>query len=224
MTNAIDTSRAETGFAPLGTIDPDRLIACPNCDALQFDAAVPVGAQARCHRCGMVLMAPREQAMTRIVMLAVTALVLMVAAVFFPFLEISAAGLVQRSSLLDAVLAFSSGLMLPLTFATAALIIVLPTVRLASIVYALAPMALGHYPARYAVPVFRLAQALRPWAMAEIFIVGVAVALVKVAGLATLSFGPAFWTFSALVLVTVLSDTYMCRMSVWKTLEERRPS
>jgi paraquat-inducible protein A len=221
MTDATDTLHAQSGFARLGMLDPDRLIACPNCDALQFDAVVPVGGQARCHRCGVVLMAPREQAMTRIVMLAVTALVLMVAAVFFPFLEISAAGLVQRSSLLDAVLAFSSGLMLPLTFATAALIIVLPTVRLASIVYALAPMALGHYPARHAVPVFRLAQALRPWAMAEIFIVGVAVALVKVAGLATLSFGPAFWTFSALVLVTVLSDTYMCRISVWKTLEER---
>ena len=81
--------------------------------------------------------------MTRIVMLAATALVLMVAAVFFPFLELSAGGMVRRSSLLDAVLAFSSGMMLPLTFATAALIIVLPTLRLAGIVYALAPMALG---------------------------------------------------------------------------------
>ncbi|OZB18135.1 MAG: paraquat-inducible membrane protein A [Rhodobacterales bacterium 34-62-10] len=222
MNEAIDSLHTQTGSAPIGTLDPDCLIACPNCDALQLDAPVPVGALARCHRCGTVLMAPREQAMTRIVMLAATALVLMVAAVFFPFLEISAGGMVQRSSLLDAVLAFSSGLMLPLTFATAALIIVLPSLRLASIVYALAPMALGWHPARHAVPVFRLAQALRPWAMAEIFIVGVAVALVKVAGLATLSFGPAFWTFSALVLVTVLSDTFMCRISVWKTLEERR--
>lgn len=222
MIETIDSLHTETGSAPLGALDPDRLIACPNCDALQLDAPVPVGAMARCHRCGTVLMAPREQAMTRIVMLAATALVLMVAAVFFPFLEISAGGMVQRSSLLDAVLAFSSGLMLPLTFATAALIIVLPSLRLASIVYALAPMALGWHPARHAVPVFRLAQALRPWAMAEIFIVGVAVALVKVAGLAKLSFGPAFWTFSALVLVTVLSDTFMCRISVWKTLEERR--
>lgn len=222
MNEAIDSLHTQTGSAPIGTLDPDCLIACPNCDALQLDAPVPVGAMARCHRCGTVLMAPREQAMTRIVMLAATALVLMVAAVFFPFLEISAGGMVQRSSLLDAVLAFSSGLMLPLTFATAALIIVLPSLRLASIVYALAPMALGWHPARHAVPVFRLAQALRPWAMAEIFIVGVAVALVKVAGLAKLSFGPAFWTFSALVLVTVLSDTFMCRISVWKTLEERR--
>ena len=222
MFDAPHPSRAATAPAPTGTLDPDRLIACPNCDALQIDGPVPVGARACCHRCGTVLMAPRAGAMTRIVMLAVTALVLMVAAVFFPFLELSAGGMVRRSSLLDAVLAFSSGMMLPLTFATAALIIVLPTLRLAGIVYALAPMALGWHPARHAVPVFRLTQALRPWAMAEIFIVGVSVALVKVAGLAKLSFGPAFWTFAALVLVTVLSDNYMCRLTVWKTLEERR--
>lgn len=211
-------------MSPAPPLDPDRLIACPTCDALQRDRPVPAGARARCHRCGTVLMAPRNGAMTRIVMLGATALVLMMAAVFFPFLELSVGGMTRRSSLLDAVLAFSTGLLLPLTVAVAALIIVLPTIRLLAIVYALAPMALGWYPARHAVRAFRLAEAMRPWAMAEIFIVGVSVALVKVAGLAKLSFGPAFWTFAALVLVTVLSDNYMCRLTVWKTLEERRRS
>lgn len=214
--------QAPAGSGGATGLDPARLIACPTCDALLLDHPVPTGTQARCARCGTVLMTPREGAMTRIVMLAATGLVLMVAAVFFPFLEISVGGMVRRSSLLDAVLAFSSGLLLPLTFAVAALIIVLPVVRLISILYALAPMALGWHRARHGVAAFRIAQALRPWAMAEIFIVGVAVALVKVAGLARLGIGPAFWTFAALVLVTVLSDTYMCRLSVWKTLEERQ--
>lgn len=222
MNQTTSTAQAPGDRVGPGGLDPSLLIACPTCDALQLDRPVPAGARARCHRCGTILMAPREGAMTRIVMLAATALVLMVAAVFFPFLELSAGGMVRRSSLLDAVLAFSSGLLLPLTFAVAALIIVLPVLRLASILYALAPMALGWHRARHGVAAFRLAEALRPWAMAEIFIVGVAVALVKVAGLARLGIGPAFWTFAALVLVTVLNDTYMCRLTVWKTLEERR--
>lgn len=222
MTHATEQTSTTDRRDGLAGLDPSQLIACPTCDALQVDRPVPAGARARCHRCGTILMAPREGAMTRIVMLAATALVLMVAAVFFPFLELSAGGMVRQSSLLDAVLAFSSGLLLPLTFVVAALIIVLPVVRLASILYALAPMALGWHRARHGVAAFRLAQALRPWAMAEIFIVGVAVALVKVAGLARLGIGPAFWTFAALVLVTVLNDNYMCRLTVWKTLEERR--
>jgi len=200
------------------------LVACPTCDVLHRLSDVPPGAKARCRRCGTVLLAPRHQALTNIVMLSGTSLVLMIAAVFFPFLELRAAGLSQRSSLFDAVLAFSEGLMLPLAFAVAALIILLPLFRFAALIYALGPMAIGWRPARHAATAFRLASQARPWAMAEIFIVGVAVALVKVAGLAQVSLGPAFWALAALVVVTVLKDNFMCRLSVWKTLEERRPS
>lgn len=201
-----------------------RLIGCPTCDALNRMTDVPDGARARCARCGTLLVAPRAGAMTQIVMLAATALILMVAAIFFPFLELDAAGLSRRTSVFDAVRAFSDGPMLPLSFAVAALIVVLPTLRLSALIYALAPMALGWLPARHAVAAFRLAEAARPWAMAEVFIVGVAVALVKVAGLANVSIGPAFWAFVALVLVTALKDNFMCKLTVWKTLEERTRS
>ena len=202
----------------------DRLIACPVCDALHQMAEVPDGGQARCRRCHAVLMAPRAGAMTQIVMLAATALVLMVAAVFFPFLELRAGTFVQRSSVFDAVLAFSDGLLVPLSFAVAALIVVLPALRLSAILYTIGPMMIGHAPMPKAAQAFRLAEALKPWSMAEIFIVGVAVALVKVAGLAAVSMGPAFWAFVALVLITTFKDTFMCRLTIWKTLEDRKTS
>ena len=202
----------------------DDLIACPECDALHHVSAVPTGSKARCTRCGTTLFAPKPNAMTDILMLAFAALILMIAAVFFPFLEINAAGLAQRSSVLDAILAFSDGLMLPLSFAVAALIVLLPVLRFCLLMYVFAPMALGYHPARHAFGAFRLAESLRPWAMAEIFIVGVAVALVKVAGLASLTLGPAFWAFVALVIVTALKDNLMDRFSVWRTLDQRRPS
>jgi paraquat-inducible protein A len=162
--------------------------------------------------------------MTRIVVLAATAAILLVAAIFFPFLELQAGGLHRQSSVLGAVMAFSEGWMLPLSVVVGALIVVLPFLRLMAILYALAPMALGWHPARYAARAFWWADSLRPWAMAEVFIVGVAVALVKVAGLARVTPGFAFWAFAALVLITVLKDTFMCRLTVWKTLEERRQS
>ena len=55
--------------------------------------------------------------------------------------------------------------------------------------------------------------------MAEIFIVGVTVALIKVAGIATVTIGPAFWAFSGLVVVTILKDQLICRYSIWHALE-----
>lgn len=200
------------------------LIACPKCDALHRVPQVETGAQARCVRCGTVLMAPREGAMTRIVMLSLTALILMIAAVFFPFLELSTHGLGRKSSVFDAVLAFSDGLMLPLSFAVAALIVVLPIARFLALIYVFAPMALGWAPARHARAVFKVAEHIRPWAMAEVFIIGVAVALVKVAGLAQVTLGPAFWAFVGLVIITVLKDNFMCRVTVWQTLNARSPS
>ena len=52
----------------------------------------------------------------------------------------------------------------------------------------------------------RLAEGLRPWSMAEVFAIGCAVSLVKIADLAHVSLGPAFWMFAALVVVTVAQD------------------
>ncbi len=213
-----------TGAHSAGDDPLDQLIACPTCDALHRITDIPVGASARCRRCGTTLMSPRRGAMTRIVMLAATAAILMIAAIFFPFLQLDAGGLSRTSSVMGAVMAFSGAGMLPLSIAVAALIVILPLGRFIALAYALAPMALGWHPARHAAFAFRWAEATKPWAMAEIFIVGVAVALVKVAGLATVTPGPAFWAFAALVLVTVLKDTFMCRLTIWKTLEERRRS
>lgn len=221
---ALESDSLDTGLVRSGDPRLDQLIACPTCDALHHMSDIPVGASARCHRCGTVLMSPRRGAMTRIVMLAATAAILMIAAIFFPFLQLDAGGLSRTSSVMGAVMAFSGAGMLPLSVAVAALIVVLPLGRFLALAYALAPMALGWHPARHAAVAFRWAEAAKPWAMAEIFIVGVAVALVKVAGLAKVTPGPAFWAFAALVLVTVLKDTFMCRLTIWKTLEERRRS
>lgn len=197
------------------------LVACPTCDTLFRFSAIPQGGQGRCTRCHHVLIRPRPNAMTRIVMLATTGTILMITAISFPFLTIETHGLRQQASVIDTVLAYSDGLMVPLSLAMAALIVVLPLTRLLAILYTVAPMALGHHPIRGAAQAFRIAQYLKPWAMAEVFIVGVAVALVKVGGLATLTIGPAFWAFAALVVISVVKDNFMNSWIIWKTLETR---
>lgn len=213
-----------TTLDPTAVADLDALVACPSCDALHRLSDVPDGARARCRRCGEVLMAPREGAVVRIVTLAATALILMVAALYFPFLELKAGPAQHRSSVLDVVGAYSEGPFLPLAIAVAALIVVLPALRLLAILYAIGPLIFDRKPWPDARIVYRFSDAIRPWAMAEIFIVGTAVALVKIAGLAAVSIGPAFWAFVALVLVTALHDTFMCRLTIWKTLDGARTS
>jgi hypothetical protein len=127
--------------------------------------------------------------------------------------------LLATLEVLDAALAYSSGLMVPLALATAALIVVIPILRALCIAWTVLPLRLGRRPLPGARTAFRLAGQLKPWSMAEVFIIGVVVALVKVAGIATLDLGPAFWAMAALVLTVVLEGATLCEWSLWQTLE-----
>ncbi len=203
---------------PIVTQDPATLIACAQCDALHRDVPVPDGGTARCVRCGAILMAPRGNAVAAIVSLAAASMILMVVAVTAPFLAISAQGLSNAASVIDAVFAFSAGLMAPLSLTVAALIILLPAMRLSGLLYTVLPLAFGRPPWPQADLVFRASMRLQPWAMAEIFMIGVAVALIKLAGLAQVSFGPAFWAFAGLVVLTAIKDILMCERTIWHLL------
>ena len=174
--------------------------------------------RAHCKRCGIVIATERSTAFAQVVSLALTAFVLMLAAISFPFLELDVAGHHNSISVLQAVTVFNDGIALILAFAVAGFIVFLPLLRLSAIIYALAPLVHGRAPRPSAKKAFALAEFLQPWSMAEIFIVGVTVALIKVAGLAHVSTGPAFWAFCALVFITVLKDQLICRDSVWQAL------
>jgi len=147
-----------------------------------------------------------------------------VGAAVFPFLTIDAAGTSNAVSVLDAALSFTGGALLLLSLATAALIIFVPLLRALLTMYVLVPVVLDRPPARFALSAFRLSEAMRPWSMAEIFAIGCAVALVKVADLATVSFGPAFWMFGILVVLLIAQDSFMCKWSVWNSLEKKNKS
>ncbi|MEO8530053.1 MAG: paraquat-inducible protein A [Deltaproteobacteria bacterium] len=202
----------------------EDLIACPACDALHRVDDIPIGSRTRCTRCHDVLISPRDQAFSQVIALSVAVAVLMIGAIFFPFLGIAAKGLSHASSVLEVALAFSDGILAPLSLLVITLIVLIPLVRAAAVTYALWPLAHGRPGYRHAASALRMSEFLRPWSMAEIFMIGTAVALVKVAGLASISLGPAFWAFCAMVIVVALSDNFMCKWTIWKTLDTNRMS
>ncbi len=202
----------------------DDLLACPHCDTLHHAATPPSGGRLKCRRCGAVMLTNRPHALDRTVAGSFATVILMVGAMLFPFLELSTYGLHREASVLDAALAFSSGLMAPLAVGVGMLIIVIPLIRATALTYVILPLRLGRPPAPGATEAFRLAAQLKPWAMAEIFIIGVVVALVKVAGMASISLGPAFWALAFLVVLVILEGASLCEWTVWQTLERtRRP-
>lgn len=201
------------------TMSTDTLVACPHCDTLHGESVLAPGEKAYCNRCHAVIMSNAPGAFLRILALAVTAFILMLAAVSFPFLDLDVQGNHNATSVVGAVLAFNDGLAVPLAIAVAFFIIILPLTRLAAIIYVIGPLVRGAQPHPGARAMYRLAEKLRPWAMGEIFMVGVTVALIKVAGIATVTIGPAFWAFAGLVVITILKDQMMCRYTIWQALD-----
>ncbi|OSP56883.1 hypothetical protein BV911_02380 [Pseudoruegeria sp. SK021] len=197
------------------------LTACAFCDALYTVSEVPSGGVGRCNRCRAILYAPRDNAIAKIVAYSAAALSLMVVAIGYPFLEIHTSGLSSKASVIDAILAFAenSGMMAPLSAVVAALIVLLPVIRISGMIYTTVPMLFDRPLLPYAKNVFMIVMRLRPWAMAEIFIIGVAVALVKIGSLATVSFGPAFWAFVGFVVLIVAKDVVLCERTMWRTLD-----
>ncbi len=200
------------------------LIACPHCDTLHVAAELPDGARAACQRCHAVLQTAQPGALMSVVSLAVAAIVLMVVAVSFPFMDLDVSGNHNATSVFNAIAAFNTGLAVPLAVAVALFIVILPVTRLLAIIYAISPLLRGATPRPLARKAFGLAESLRPWAMAEIFMVGVTVALIKVADLATVTLGPAFWAFAALVVITVFKDQLMNRYAIWEALDKATPA
>jgi len=167
-------------------------------------------------------MTSKPAAMAQVLSLALTAFVMMIAAVSFPFLTLDAGGLQNATSVIDAVLAFNDGFAFPLAVAVAFFIVIIPLMRLTALIYALGPLVREQEPRPGARTAFALAERLHPWSMAEIFIVGVTVALIKVAGLAAVTVGPAFWAFAGVVIITILKDQLICRYSIWEALDKAK--
>lgn len=200
-------------------MDLSALVVCPSCDALCRMPALDPGEDARCPRCHRTIAAPRKRAGMQIIMLALASLILLIASLFFPFLEISAAGLRNAASMLDVILAFTRGEMALLVLFCAACILAVPATRMLLLLYVLIPVVFDHAPARHARAAFRLSERLKPWSMAEIFALGCAVALVKVKDLAEVHLGPAFWMFTLLVLLVLGVQRNLCSRSVWDALD-----
>ena len=197
-----------------------NLIACSKCDTLHKATVLAEGETAMCCRCGTPLMSSTSTAFTIVLTLSLASVVLLISAFSFPFLDLNVQGRKHGTSVLGAIFAFKSTWGIPLAIAIAGFIMVLPLTRLIALIYAISPLVRGSEPLIYARQAFALAEWLRPWSMSEIFIVGVSVALIKVAGLAKVTIGPAFWAFAALVIITVIKDQLICRYSIWEALDK----
>jgi len=198
------------------------LIACHECDLLQREVALPRGGIARCRRCGAELYRSHPDSLDRTLAITLAALMLFAVANAYPIVGLEVQGNRTAASLFAAVRALwneGSETVAGLVFVTTILV---PTLHLATMLLILAPLRLGR-PLPATGMLLRAVQALQPWGMVEVFILGVLVSLVKLAHLATVIPGIALWCFAGLMLLFAAAAAAFDPREVWMRLGPRAP-
>lgn len=214
MTSPSDHSDLQVSF--------DNLVACPGCDLLHHKQALQNGESARCERCFDVLQTRKAHSIDRSLAAVLSGIVVLLVSLCLPFLSLSRSGVESSISVLDAVEALWLSQMRWLGVMTLGMIVLLPLARFLLLGWVLWRIQFRRKTRRGMRMAFRWAVRLEPWAMADIFMVGVVVSLVKISSLAKLHVGLAFWALLALVGISVLLNLTLCRDTVWTHLSRKR--
>lgn len=200
-------------------------IACPECDLLQQEVRLPLRGVALCQRCKSELYHNTPHGLDRTLAFALCGLVLFLMANFFPLLDLVLNGTDNSSTLYGAVLALYREDLLPLAGLVFFTTILVPGLELASYLYLLLPLRFGRRAPGFKT-VFRMLQTLHPWGMIEVLMLGVLVAVVKLAAVATVTPGIALWSAAALMIMfSALAQSFNPR-DVWAFVDraDRRPA
>jgi len=172
---------------------PSALLGCPECDLLQRAITPAAGQSALCSRCGAVLYrAPRPE---RALPFTLAALIAFGVAIAFPIVGLEVQGNLIQATVPGAARALYDDDMAPLAALVIATTVICPLVALTS-------MALLQHPdLRHAPALLRALRAAQPWSMLEVFVLGLLVALAKLAHTATVVPGVGSLALGALVML-----------------------
>jgi paraquat-inducible protein A len=177
-----------------------RLRACRECDLVQALPALHAGQKAECSRCGCTLVRRFHRPAQRSLALGLAALLALLLAVLLPLVSFRFGGVGNRIDLGDTATTLL-GYQQPLVaLAVAATTIVLPGFYVAGLCW-LQYAILRHRSSPRERALARILAKLQPWLMADVFIIGALVSLIKIAGSADVGIGAGFWAFSAFALL-----------------------
>jgi paraquat-inducible protein A len=194
------------------------LIACPDCDLLQRLPDLAPGASARCPRCDRELWRRREDSLERTLAMALAGAVLYIIANTLPMLGLTAVGHQASTTVLGgAEHLWRNGreIVAVLVLFT---VVVAPALQI-GFMLAIGLGARGKRPPRWVGVLLRHHPTTGTWSMIEVMLLGVLVALIKIAELATVIPGLALFALGVLAFVMAAMQASFDPREVWNRVE-----
>ncbi len=196
------------------------IVACKTCGLVQRVEAADLEQVAECRRCGAIVRRPRGRSLQRTAAFTLAALVLYVPANVYPILRMTRYGVYSESTVWDGCVAlFRSGDRLVAGIVLLASIVI-PLCKMVALLALVASVRFGFERwQRGRTLLYRVLQMIGPWAMLDVFLLAVLVALVKLEGIATVMPGPGLLAFAAVVVFTLLASASFSPRLVWREPE-----
>jgi paraquat-inducible protein A len=193
-------------------------IACPDCDLLQDIPPLSEGDKARCARCGGILATAPRDPLDRPLALTLTAAIAFVVANTAPLMGLSAVGRSASTTIIGGTLKmWELGEQITAVI-VAFCAVIAPGLYILFMLTVL--LAARRAPAPHWVgEMLRWAQSMQPWSMYEVMMLGILVALIKIAELATVDPGVGMYAVGALVVLFPAITVAFDAREVWKRVE-----
>ena len=193
---------------------------CPDCGLFQSLPSLPPNAEANCLRCDATLRRTRRNWSSRSLALTLTSLVLYVVAMMSPFLSVDIVGQQRETTILSLPLAFSQEGAWELGVIVTVTAIVAPLTKILVMLFVLMGLRAAEPPPVLPM-VFKWYDRVGPWAMVEVFLLGVFVAYTRLSSIATVQPGVALYAVAALMMTMVTADYLLDAQGIWEEMEAR---
>ena len=196
----------------------ESMVSCDTCGLVQAVEPLAPGMVAECTRCGSFLTARRSTGSLHVTAaLSLAALVLYVPANVYPIMKMYLHGAYSESTVWDGI----KILMDHHEWAVAIIVflasMVIPLVKLAGLFSLVVTSRMGWgRRLRGRTHLYKFIDAIGPWAMLDVFLLAVLVALVKLQGWAEILPGTGLFAFTAMVVLTMLASAAFDPKLIWQ--------
>jgi paraquat-inducible protein A len=198
------------------------LVACQTCGLVQRLTALPPRTVAECARCRARLGAHKRNSLARTMAFALAALLFYAPANLYPILEMDLYGRHSENTVWEACQALLEQDEKAIAVIVFVASILSPVVKLLGLFFLVGTSAFrsGRWQ-RGRTRVYRALEVIGPWAMLDVFLVAILVALVKLGQLATVVPGRGLIAFTAVVVLTMMASASFDRTLIWQPRASR---
>ncbi|MDR0805814.1 MAG: membrane integrity-associated transporter subunit PqiA [Enterobacteriaceae bacterium] len=198
----------------------DNLVLCPQCDLMVKLPEIHEGDKAVCPRCHTTLRSLWVEPVLQPVICAASALIMMVLANLFPFINMRVSGIYNQIRLIEipqAMLSDDYGFLATLFVIFVQLI---PVFCMVSIILLCLKVKM---PYRVKIIMGRVIYLVKIWCMVEIFLVGVLVSFVKLMAYGDIGIGASFLPYCLFCLLQVRAFQCLDRYWLWQRIKAAPP-